>query len=554
MKLLAVLLLLSVSAFAQQSNPHPRNKENSSAHARDKEIKDPDTRSWWHYTEALSGDAMEGRDVGSAGYERAANIVADHFKADGLKPAGDNGTYFQEMPMFESQVLSDGTSFVLLRQGFGAGGGKGEIQQPYKFLHQITIRASEDLPKQFEGELVFAGYCAPKQTGVALPDVRDKIVLCFGTHDRKLVEPAQRAQALRDGGAKAVIIVDDPSFVVEPPRWPIPYARTVTTTDPKAPRRGADRGPSIPSMTLNSSAFKEFIDASGKEGNAILAKAGRGEPLESFDVRAKLRVTLNAKTRNYTSKNVLAILLGSDPKLPGDASLKSEYVVLSAHLDGYGYGEPVNGDKLYNGTLDDAAYVALLMQEADRLALRPGAPKQRALQPKRSILFCVFTGEEKGLLGSRWYTQHLTVPKEKLVAVINLDQLRPLFPLNILTTLALDQSTLGQSVKDVAAAPINGQTPIQVRPDLEPERNLLMRTDHWPFMEIGVPAVSFVFGYDKGTDAEKKYREWYQTRYHRPQDDLTQPVDFDAATKFNQFFYRLVAKVANDEKRPEWIK
>src|SRR6185312_8537914 len=199
MKLLATILLLVISSSAQKSNSPPRLAPG----ARDKEIKDADTRSWWHYTEALSGDDMEGRDVGSAGYDRAAKLVADHFAADHLTPAGDNGTYFQEMPMYESQVMTDGTSFVLLRQL----GTKGEIEQPYKFLHQITIRASEDLPAKFEGELVFAGYCA-KGT---LPDVKDKIVLCFGTHDRKLVEPAQRTQALRDGGAKAVIMVDDPS-------------------------------------------------------------------------------------------------------------------------------------------------------------------------------------------------------------------------------------------------------------------------------------------------------------------------------------------------------
>src|ERR1041385_8641558 len=130
------LLLLSLTSFAQKT-----------AHPRDKEIKDPDTLSWWHYTEALSNDSMEGRDVGSAGYDRAAKLVADHFKANGLKPAGDNGTYFQEMPMYETQVVSEDTSFVLLRQLAG----KGEIQQPYKFLHQITIRASEDLPASFEG-------------------------------------------------------------------------------------------------------------------------------------------------------------------------------------------------------------------------------------------------------------------------------------------------------------------------------------------------------------------------------------------------------------------
>src|SRR3954462_14876591 len=136
MRKLLLILLLAAVATAQK-------------HPRDKEIKDADTRAWWHLTEALSGDDMEGRDVGSAGYDRAAKLVADHFKANGLKPAGDNGTYFQEMPMYESQVVSEGTSFVLLRQLAGKGEGRNQIQQPHKFLHEITIRASEDLPASF---------------------------------------------------------------------------------------------------------------------------------------------------------------------------------------------------------------------------------------------------------------------------------------------------------------------------------------------------------------------------------------------------------------------
>jgi Zn-dependent M28 family amino/carboxypeptidase len=208
-------------------------------------------------------------------------------------------------------------------------------------------------------------------------------------------------------------------------------------------------------------------------------------------------------------------------------------------LDGYGFGTPVNGDKLYNGTLDDAAYVALLIQTADNLKAH------RLHVPKRSILFIAFTGEEKGLLGSHWFVDHPTVPAGQLAADINLDQLRPLFPLSILTAEALSDTTLGETVRAVAA-PLR----IEIRPDGEPERNLLFRADQYPFLGIHVPAISFIFGYDPNTDAERRYREWYQTRYHRPQDDLTQPMDFAAAAKFNTFFYRLTLTVANDSKRP----
>jgi Zn-dependent M28 family amino/carboxypeptidase len=167
--------------------------------------------------------------------------------------------------------------------------------------------------------------------------------------------------------------------------------------------------------------------------------------------------------------------------------------------------------------------------------------------PKRSILFCAFTGEEKGLLGSNWFVAHPTVPIEQMAADINLDQLRPLFPLTILTAEAIDETTLGATAKGVGAA-----MGIELRPDREPERNLLRRADQYPFLRAGVPAISFVFGFDPGTDAERKYREWYQVRYHRPQDDLTQPMDFGAATKFDGFFYRLVETVGDTPERPSF--
>ena len=267
-------------------------------------------------------------------------------------------------------------------------------------------------------------------------------------------------------------------------------------------------------------------------------------------------------SKDISSPNVLAVLPGTDAMLAG------QYVVVAAHLDGYGFGTPVHGDNLYNGTLDDAAYVALLIQMADDL--KAGAVGHHGLTavsyvrggqidagseivdkgitlvpPKRSILFCAFTGEEKGLLGSSWFVKHPTVPVEELAADINLDQLRPLFPLKILTAEAVNDTTLGPLAREVGKG-----MGIEIREDREPERGLLRRADQYPFLRIHVPAISFIFGYDPGTDAETRYRQWYEVRYHRPQDDVTQPMDFDAAEKFDVFFYRLVETVADTPVRP----
>ena len=166
---------------------------------------------------------------------------------------------------------------------------------------------------------------------------------------------------------------------------------------------------------------------------------------------------------------------------------------------------------------------------------------------KRPVLFAVWTAEEKGLLGSRYFAAHPTIAKEKLAANVNLDQLRPIFPLKTLTTLAVDESTMGDTVRQVSAG-----MDIRIQADPEPGRNLLRRSDHWSLMQIGVPAVGFIFGYEPGSPEEAVYRRWYAQRYHSPADDLNQPWDPAAAAKFNDFFGKLVVALADGGEKPRW--
>ncbi|MFL6863552.1 MAG: M28 family peptidase [Allosphingosinicella sp.] len=473
-------------------------------------VPDADTSAWWRSTRYLSSDAMEGRDTGSPGHERAAAYTADRFRRAGLVPAGDNGTYFQRVPLSEVAVDKAGTSFELVPQGRGPA-------RPLAFLHDITVRPTDRLPPRIDAPLAFRGYCSKAE----MTDAAGRIVVCFNARRTA----GERNAAALAAGAVGLILVDNPYFTVEPPRWPVAYARTVRI-EGSPPL--ADAG--LAAMRLNAEAFPALIAGSGRDAAAILATGGRDAPLPAFDIPARLRATFAVRTARYSSPNVLAILPGSD--------LRGEYVVLGAHLDGYGRGEPVDGDGLYNGTLDDAAYVALLDQLADR---RRGRPY------RRSILFAAFTGEEKGLLGSTYFTAHPTVPVRAMAAMINLDQLRPLFPLDILTMLAVSDTSLGDTARAVAA-PMG----IAIQPDPEPERGLLQRADHWPFLQIGVPATGFIFGYRPGTDAERRYRLWYRTRYHHPADDASQPMDFEAARKFNLFFYNLVEAVADGDARPSF--
>jgi hypothetical protein len=467
----------------------------------------PDTAAWWATTAQLSNDAMEGRDTGTAAYERAARLVASRFHAAGLKPAGENDTWFQRVPMHEIRIE---------RAKLSVG------NRPLVFLHELTVNPAAGMPVRVDAPLAYGGYCA----GDALGDVRGKIVICHGTHRAGLPSAADRDRAVRAAGAAGILTIADPGFTVEPPRWPYAYARTVTlASDPRKP------DPFL-RFTLNAASLGKLLAGTGKNAPALVAAGSAGRPLPSFAISNRLRAEFTIRERDISSPNVLAYMPGSDPRLA------DQVIVLSAHLDGYGYGEPVNGDRIYNGTLDDAAYVALLMRLAER---REGKPF------RRPILFAAWTGEEKGLLGSRWFVQHMTMPKARIAADINLDQLRPIFPLELLTVHALNDTTLGDDARAVAQG-----LGIQVQKDPEPERNLLQRSDQWPFMQSGIPATAFVFGYRPGSRSEQIYRQWYRTGYHKPQDDLKQPMDWKAAVDFNRFFYKLVERVADEAAPPSW--
>lgn len=469
---------------------------------------DSDTAAWWATTAQLSNDAMEGRDTGSAAYLRAARLVASKFAAVGLRPAGENGTWFQNVPMHEIRVTA-----AKLAAG----------KRPLVFLHDVTIPPGEATPAHVDAPLAYGGYCGAGSLG----NVRGAIVICHGTHRVGLPSAAEREAAARAAGAIGMLTIADPGFTVEPPRWPYAYARTVTlASDPARP------DPFL-RMTLNAGSLGKLLGGSGRNAAALVAAASAGRPLPSFLVPNRFRADFTLRRRDISSPNVLAYMPGSDPRLADQA------IVLSAHLDGYGHGEPVDGDRIYNGTLDDAAYVALLIRLAER---REGHPY------RRPILFAAWTGEEKGLLGSRWYVAHPTVPLARTAADINLDQLRPIFPLELLTVHALDDTTLGADARAVA-----NSLGIEVQKDPEPERNLLRRSDQWNFLQAGIPATAFLFGYRPGSRSEQIYRQWYRTGYHKPQDDLKQPMDFKAAADFNRFFYALVERVANEPQRPSWM-
>lgn len=325
---------------------------------------DAQTSAWWATTESLSGDDMEGRDTGSAGYDRAAAYTADRFARAGLQPAGDNGTYFQSISFDDIEVTSEGTSFAV---NYANGS-----TRALRFLHDISVTPTWNLPERIDAPLLYRGYCAPSD----MANVRGAVVVCFGTRRTGQTLIAAQLEAATAAGAVAIVRVDDMGFTIEPPRWPLAYARTVVLAESSA------RPSAIPSLRLSAPAFTDIAATSGQDGADILARGARGEPMTSFDFPARLEAHFATRERSYTSANVLAVLPGTDP------ALSDEPVLLIAHLDGYGYGTPVNGDTLYNGALDDAAYVATLITFADARAGRGF---------RRPVIFAAVTAEEKGL-------------------------------------------------------------------------------------------------------------------------------------------------------------
>ncbi|CAN5730183.1 M20/M25/M40 family metallo-hydrolase [soil metagenome] len=482
---------------------------------------DAATAAWWAQTTALASDGMEGRDTGSAAYERAAKYVAAQFQASGLKAAGEGGTYFQRVPLHQVDLDLAKSSVEVVSVAKTV---------PLIWMQETTLIPRAGLSADVTGEMVFVGYGVPDST----MDLHGKIAVFFNNTPAGLTAKeregfaAKRAKGLTESGAKAIVSIDNPG-AIEPFHWPAAYSRSVTIVSEKAPAVFA----SPLTIRVSAKAAKKlFANASGHAFAEILKDGIKGAPLGTFALGSELRVKAAVLEKEISSPNILAVLPGSDP------ALASEYVAVSAHLDGYGYGTPVLGDKLYNGALDDAAYVATLIELAKNL---------HGKAPARSILFCVFTGEEKGLLGSVYFTAHPTVPVKDIVADLNLDQLRPIFPLKILTMEGVDESTLGSTVKTLAA-----KYGIEIRPDLEPERNLFRRADNYSFVRVGVPIASFIFGYNAGSPEEVVYRDWYARRYHKPQDDLKTPIVWDAAGTFNRFYGDLAVTIADTAQRPTW--
>jgi Zn-dependent M28 family amino/carboxypeptidase len=289
------------------------------------------------------------------------------------------------------------------------------------------------------------------------------------------------------------------------------------------------------SDTFNPAEAEKLFAGTGHTLAELLALADAQKPLPRFDLKKSVIASVATDNSSVESPNIVASLEGSDPVL------KNEFVIVSAHLDHLGIGAPIDGKTVYAGAMDDASGVASVIEIARSFS-------QNRQRPKRSLLFVIFTGEEKGLLGSRYFAGRPTVPESAIVADLNMDMFMPLFPLKKLHVQGLQESTLADDARAVGA-----EHNIEIAVDPEPDRNSFIRTDQYSFVQAGVPALAMKFGWTADSPEYKTWRQWLAQRYHSTEDNLSQPVDKAAAAQFNSFLGDLARRVANDPGRPHYV-
>ena len=487
----------------------------------------------------LADDLLTGREPGTPGFEIAARYVASEVQAMGLQPAGDDGTYFQRVPLVGSKLQSGSLEFI------GGPGAPVKLVPGQNFALVPHFGAAK---VDLTAEMVFVGYAKSvpeyQYDDFAGVEVKGKVAVLFsgtphserpdffpplpsavhGKVERKVRELMRR-------GARAVL------FVWPPAKEALTPFRYVAANLAFEEMQLQDTPPFVPGGVISTSAFEGLLRRAGRTEtvSALVEAAARGTP-HPFDLGVRAHFRIESTLRHLTSENVVGLLPG-DPASPTG----KEMVVYGAHLDHMGIGAPVNGDSIYNGASDDAAGVASILETARAFT-------QLGQAPRRGILFLFVTAEERGLLGSEWFARHPTVPLENLVADIDVDGAYPIFPLKDVVALGTEESSLGANAARAAAA-----LGIQVSPDPEPEEAYFVRSDNFNFVKKGIPAAQTFNGVG-GLNAEQLafFKDFWRKRYHQPQDNFEPDRDWAPFAELTRFNFLLGVSIAQEPSRPTW--
>jgi Zn-dependent M28 family amino/carboxypeptidase len=493
-----------------------------------------DGKTWWGFVTVLADDKMEGRETGSAGLRKAEAYIVDELKKDGLEPAGING-YYQPVKFESREIVEKESSLSLVRDG---------KTEPLTLGDDAVFSTRIDLAPMVLAPLVFVGYglSVPEMNydDLAGVDLKGKVAVMLagspaaipGALSSHYQSAGERWKALQKAGAVGTITILNPASM------DIPWSRiSLNRAHPNMALVGSEfdetAGQKL-SVIFNPAKAEQLFAGSGHTLAEILDVAKDRKQLPRFPLAIAIHAKSKVEKKTIESDNVIARLPGSDP------NLKNEYVVLSAHVDHLGIGEPINGDRIYNGAMDNAAGSAALLDVAASLKKSPE-------NLKRSLLFVFVTGEEKGLLGSKYFTAHPTVKPDSMIADINIDMFLPIVPLKVLTILGVNESGLGEEARAIAES-----LGVKAQADPEPQRNAFIRSDQYNFIRHGIPGLSMQVSYESGSPEQKIFKDWLTQRYHAPSDDLAQPVDLNAAAKYEEIVRGLMVRVADDARRPQW--
>ena len=491
----------------------------------------------------LADDAMEGRGPGTAGYEAALRYVETAIQSYGLAPAGEAGGFRQRVPLRNSVVVEDASSMAVS----SASGkrslvyGKDFLLGPDALRDEVRI---EDAPVVFVGYGVSASALGYDDYGTGA-DVKGKVVAYLSgapamlpSNERAYYSSGavKEAEAVARGAIGTISFTspDDPRF-----RWDVSVATgkqgSYAWVDAQGnPNRGdpALRG----SASLNHPGVEALFAGAPKPAADVFAAAAKSTP-QAFELATRVSIVTRSTRKDVESANVIARLEGSDP------ALKNEHVVYVAHVDHFGRGVAMNGDDIYNGAHDNASGVAIVLEVAHAYSMLP-------TRPRRSILFAFVTAEERGLLGSDYFARHPTVPREGIVADLTLDMPFLYHPLLDIVPYGAQHSTLAAPVARAAE-----HLGLGIGTDPIPEQVLFIRSDHFSFVRQGVPSLFIKSGFktgDPAKDGAAINAAYRRDVYHKPNDDMSQPFDFEAGAAHSRINFLTGWLVAQETARPAW--
>lgn len=489
----------------------------------------------------LASDAMRGREAGSHEYDIAAQYVAAQFYAAGLRPGGDDGGYLQKVPLI-GYKLADKGNFIWTP----AGGQPQTLVFGQDFVPSPNPAKAET---SLSAPIVFVGYgiVAPdyKRDDYRGADVKGKIVAYIGSapadydgEERAFFSSApNKARIAAEHGAIGVIQIESPRIG----RSALPFAATVqqwererVTWARDASGASPDGAPILGTLSM-AAAARMFADARTSWDQVRKAADSDKAAFSPVPLKGTLSVAIKTDTRPMPSSNLIGMIPGSDPKL------KDEVVILSAHLDHIGVGRPdKTGDTINNGAEDNAIGIASLIEEAKRFAAS-GKP------PRRTVMFLAVTAEEKGLVGSDYFANHPTVPLRSIVADVNLDMPLITYPFEDMVVFGAQRSTLGPIVERAVAS-----VGVSMSSDPMPEEGIFVRSDHFRFVQQGIPSV-FLWPGQKGP-GKAAWADFMANHYHQPSDEISQPLDWAQGVRFVTVNYAIAREVADNDERPRWNK